>query len=133
MAPKDVVIALVVAVELSSVFWFAVDRAARWWIASKGNPEKGKAFSLALTNAVFDIALGLYGNATTIASFLLQNAFVILAVIAFALLGVVVTDHGPAAIQAVDTAWERIYPVTIEPVKEVINVGRLVADSVLGV
>ena len=49
------------------------------------------------------------------------------------MLGVLASDYGPDIISAVDVAWEHSYFPVIAPVKDAVNILRLVLSACLGV
>ena len=131
------VVPFIIAIEIAAVIWFLLDAASQWvsGVLSIGR-DRSLAWGSARTaaaNVVIDPLLQAYSSATWLAGLSLTNWALAILCVAFAIVGVVASDHGPVVIEALDSAWEHAFWPVVAPVKEVLNIVRLVLDSLIGV
>ena len=129
MSPPAV--AWVAGLEIATVAWFVLDAIARSLLGTRG--RSFAPVRTAAVDVVFDPLLELYSCFTWLAGMLLSNWTLLVALLLLGGSGVLVSDHGPLLIEGLDSAWEHSYWVWVAPVKELLNVGRLVVDALLGV
>ena len=128
----NALVTLVVAVEVATLLWYGIDRLGRVLVKRKGSVLSG-IVRRAIINAVFETLVVVYQTVSHLLSLLLSHVGVIALVALLVIVGVAVATAGPELLLSVDALYEHMYYPLIHPVMRILNVVRLLYDTVIGV